>query len=363
MMHPLAAVWSQARNAWLLRGLLAPRQLLGALPLPYHWYVRRDGSAPTPLFIGWYITYACPQNCAFCNVSKAVKVWHKPMGEKEENLFIDRFVPRIGTVAIGGGEPLFHPGIDDRVSRIRARGGRVLIVTSGTTLGPAEARRLAAAAPEMIIFSVLGDEQTHDREMGRAGSWQKATGGLANFLAARDPRKTRVGINCALGSGNALTMRAVVDLGRKLGVDAVRFTWMSFLTESERRREPHEITYLVLPDEDLGAFDPTPMLATARALEREHPGFVQFTPRLNEGERGNWFRAGGGVNRRCLYIWHTLFVRPDGSVVPCGHLFDDPLGNVRSDRLEAIWNSDRFRSVRRAQWAQPFEVCRRCCKV
>ena len=113
----------------------------------------------------------------------------------------------------------------------------------------------------------------------------------------------------------------------------------------------------------VAAFDPEPTLREARALEQEERGYVTFHPALSEAERRAWFRQGGGVERHCHTLWHSMFLRPDGAVVPCGHLFDEPVGNLLTDDFDALWNHPRMRAERRAQWERPFEVCHRCCKM
>lgn len=354
---------SQARTAWVVRGLWSLPQLARAVELPISWYVRPDGRAPLPLAACQYITYACPEECTFCNVTQVVEDWTTPLSESDQIRLIDRLIPRIPTLAIGGGEPLAHPGILDHYARIKQRGGRIFTVTSGTTLGASKAKKLAAIGPDVVMFSLLGDEAAHDKAMGRAGAWQKTVGGLSNFLQERDPKRTRVIVNCAVSLDNPMGMRAVVDTARRLGADAVRFTWLSFLTDTERLRERHKVTYLVLPADQVAAFDPAPTLAEARALEQEGRGYVTFHPKLSDVERQAWYREGGGVERHCYTLWHTLFMRPDASVVPCGHLFDEPLGNLLTDDLDDVWNHPRMRQIRLEQWKQPFEVCRRCCKV
>ncbi len=356
-------VRSQARTAWVVRGLWSLPQLARGIQLPVSWYVRKDGSAPLPMAACQYITYACPEECTFCNVTQVVEEWAQPLSESDQIRLIDKLVPTIQTLAIGGGEPLAHPGILEHYARIKQRGGRIFTVTSGTTLGPAKARKLAAIGPEVVMFSLLGDEAAHDAAMGRPGAWQRTVAGLSNFLNERDPKRTRVIVNCAISLENPRSLRPVVTVSRELGADAVRFTWLSFLTDAERARETHKVTYLVLPSERLAAFDPGPTLAEARSLEADFRGYVSFHPRLDEGERQAWYREGGGVERRCHTLWHTLFLRPDASVVPCGHLFDEPVGNLLTDDLETVWNHPRLRQARLEQWSTPFEVCRRCCKV
>lgn len=356
-------VWSQARTAWVVRGLWSLPQLARTVELPAAWYVRRDGTAPAPVAACQYVTYACPEACSFCNVTHAVDDWAKPLAEADQARLIEKLVPRVPTLAIGGGEPMAHPGILEHYARIKRRGGRIFTVTSGTSLGPTKARSLAAIGPDVVMFSLLGDEGAHDAAMGRAGAWQRTVGGLQNLLDHRDPARTRVLLNCAVSVENARALRPVVELGRRLGVDAVRFTWLSFLTEAERARETHAVTYHTQPVASLAAVDVDALVADSRALERSNPGYVTFHPQLSDDERRAWYREGGGVARRCHTLWHTLFLRPDGAVVPCGHLFEEPVGNLLEDDLDALWNHPRLKAERLAQRAAPFEVCRRCCKV
>lgn len=357
------ALRSQLSNIRLMRGLFGPEQLLRGLRLPLHWYVRRDGSAPPPVALAHYITYECPEACSFCNVTHAVHDWQRHLDADASARLIERLVPWVPTVAIGGGEPLVYPGIFDHIGRIHARGGRVFLVTSATTLGPTRAAKLAALAPAVVTVSILGDQPTHDALMGRDGAWARAVGGVEALLSKRDPARTRVLLNCAISFENAGDLDAVVRLGRRLGVDRVRFTWLSFLTQQERSAEPHAVTAFVIDQDRLAGLDVDGLLARASRLERDHPGFVQFQPTLDAGERARWFQPGGGVRRRCFSLWHTLFLRPDASAVPCGHLFEDPVGNVLEQDPQALWNGPAMRAVRRAQWAQPFQICARCCKV
>lgn len=356
-------VWSQARTAWVVRGLWTLPQLARSVELPAAWYLRRDGTAPLPLAACQYITYACPEACTFCNVTHAVDDWAKPLAEADQARLIEKLVPRIPTMAIGGGEPMAHPGILEHYARIKRRGGRIFTVTSGTSLGPTKAKRLAEIGPDVIMFSLLGDEGSHDAAMGRTGAWQRTVGGLQNFLDHRDPARTRVILNCAVSVENARSLRSVAELGRRMKVDAVRFTWLSFLTEQERERETHAVTYHTLPASRLAAVDVDALVADSRALEHEHSGFVSFHPHLDDAGRRAWYREGGGVQRRCGTLWHTLFVRPDGAVVPCGHLFEEPVGNLLEDELDTLWNHPKMTSTRRSQWGQPFAICQRCCKV
>jgi MoaA/NifB/PqqE/SkfB family radical SAM enzyme len=104
------------------------------------------------------------------------------------------------------------------------------------------------------------------------------------------------------------------------------------------------------------------MLDAIEAAEAELGDFLDLQPRLSRAERSAWWQAGGGVHRPCLSLWHTLFLRPDGKVVPCGHLFAEPVGDAATDTMESLWQSAPLRSTRIEQRDSPFPICRRCCK-
>ncbi|MEN9786605.1 MAG: hypothetical protein RLZZ299_1869 [Pseudomonadota bacterium] len=362
-MQLLREVRSQAHVAWVTRSLWTLPTLARTVELPVAWYVRRDGTAPAPIVACHYISWACPEACTFCNVTGAVDTWTEPMPEAELARMVERLAPRIPVWAVGGGEPLAHGGIVEHYARLKAHGARVYTATAATVLGEGKARRIAEIGVDVVHVSLLGDEAAHDAAMGRPGAWRRTTAGLSHLLRHRDPRRTRVLVNCPVDFGNAHALGAVAATCRELGVDALRFTWLSFLTRAELATETHRVTTHVVEDDVLAAFDPAPVLAEARALERAHRGWLSFHPHLDGDERAAWFRPGGGVSRRCHALWHTLFLRPDGSVVPCQHLFEEPVGNVRTDDLEGLWNGPALRRTRLSQRAAAFPICRRCCKV
>jgi len=359
----VAALRSQARGAWLHRTLWDPGQLARAAALPLAWRLSRDGRAPTPLVLAWYVTFACGEACSFCNVTQVLGDRGATLDARGAARVLDRLVPRVPTVAFGGGEPLAHPGIVDLAGRAGRLGGRVLLVTSGTHLTVPMARDLAAAGPRIVQVSQLGDEPVHDALKGVPGAWRRTTDGLANLLAIRDPRRTRVTVNTVLSPENAAVLDGVVRIARGLGVDGVNVTWLAFSRRSELAGETRRPTCLVLEDTAAAASRPEEIVAAARRARAAWPGRVTFQPRLSPREERAWFTAGGGVRRPCPSLWHTLFLRPDGALVPCGYLLEEPVPARPADDLDLAWNHPEMRAVRLARRAGPFAVCRRCCKV
>ncbi len=359
----LQALRSQARGAWLHRNLWDPGQVARASALPVRMHLARDGRAPRPLILAWYVTFACGEACSFCNVTQVLAERGSPLDAAGCRRVLDHLVPAVPTVAFGGGEPLAHPEFVELVARVGRLGGRAFLVTSGTRLVNETARALAAAGPRVVQVSLLGDAAVHDALKGVAGGWRRTVDGLANLLAHRDPRRTRVIVNTVLSAENAGALPAVVRTARDLGVDGVHFTWLSFATGSELAGETRKATCLRLDDQAIAAVRPAEILAAADRVRRAWPGGVSFQPRLSPAEALAWFTVGGGVDRACPSLWHTLFLRPDGALVPCGHLLESPVPVLPADHLDAAWNHAEMCRIRLDRRAEAFPLCRRCCKV
>jgi MoaA/NifB/PqqE/SkfB family radical SAM enzyme len=357
-----ATVHSQARIALLNRNLWSRQHLLGALSLSAKWFIQPDGTAPSPMAMAWYMTHACPESCNFCNVSRALEVETPSLALKEARTLIDKLVPQIPVVALGGGEPMAHPNILEIIHHIHKRKGRLFVVTSGTTIGPNKAKALCAENPEMIMISLLGDEPTHNERMGREGAYQRTLSAIENIQKYRKPNRTRLILNCTISPSQIEIIDSVVAIAKSLKVDALRFSWLSFMSEKEFSLSPKPEPYFIMPDEEIRQFDWKSMWKEVIQIQKNNSGFVQFLPRLNEDDFREWF-AGSGVKRACLSLWHTLFVRPDGTVVPCGHMQDKPIGHTLDQSLEQYWNSEQFRTLRLKQRHTPFQMCGRCCKI
>lgn len=356
----LTSAISQLRYAHLVRPLWEVGDLAKLARVPARW-LRGDGTAPTPIAANWYLTWACPEKCNFCEVEDAGHTGEVKLSQADRMRLVDQLVPRVKILAVSGGEPLVAPDAVPLLERAASRGARVFIATNGIQFKKVEkAKAIARLGPAMINVSVVGDAAQHDATFRRVGAFRDVTDGISTFLTYRDPKRTRVSINCTVTLENTAELESVVKLGRQLGVDHVRFTWLSFLTPGEHVRGDNPTCMKVSPGE-LQGFDAPKMAAEVARIERTYPGFVTFQPRLTEAERIAWYREGGGVYRACLPIWHTLFLRPDGHATACGHFLDEPLGQVLDADLDTVWNHARMRQLRLAETRSA--MCRRCCKV
>lgn len=67
----------------------------------------------------------------------------------------------------------------------------------------------------------------------------------------------------------------------------------------------------------------------------------------------------------CRYLWESVVVLQDGTVVPCCKDFDGkaPLGNIGTESMESIWNGDAIKRLRKAhavgEWSS-IDLCGNC---
>jgi len=73
------------------------------------------------------------------------------------------------------------------------------------------------------------------------------------------------------------------------------------------------------------------------------------------------------IKQRCHYLWRgAMYIKHDGRVFPCCQSYaldGEPIGDLREQSLEEIFNSDEMRTLRRAHAlgrAAEIDMCARC---
>lgn len=127
---------------------------------------------PVPLIVTHIITYKCNLKCDYCGVWKQES---KELSTKQTKELIDWFA-RHGTVSweISGGEPLLRQDIGEIINHAKSRGMLVSMNTNGHLF---EEKAESIKNLDSIVFSIDGDEKTHDKIKGE-GSYQKTVRAL-----------------------------------------------------------------------------------------------------------------------------------------------------------------------------------------
>ncbi|MCK5283457.1 MAG: SPASM domain-containing protein, partial [Nanoarchaeota archaeon] len=64
----------------------------------------------------------------------------------------------------------------------------------------------------------------------------------------------------------------------------------------------------------------------------------------------------------CTFLWYALTVLYDGTVVPCPQDFFGKLelGNLKKEKLKAIWNNDKTIKLRKSMFNSEFKKISPC---
>ncbi|MDP8234750.1 MAG: radical SAM protein [Candidatus Erginobacter occultus] len=271
--------------------------------------------APISVMIG--VTYRCQCGCVYCGMNLYQVDAEVELSTEEIKTVIEQ-ARELGVVEITlfGGEPLLRDDLDEIVAFASSASMLPSIDTNGLLLTPERVESLMNARLSAVKVSMDSPEAgEHDRMRGVAGCFDQAVSGIRCCVER--------GLPCVIStyasrenirSGD---LRRVIELGKSLGVDAVRIidTTLSgcLLAEKHKKLSPEDRRELASMLEPGLVF--LENLASARALT--HP-------------------VCSAVARRYIYV------SPNGDVQPCCFV---PLsaGNVREDPLNTIlarlWNS------------------------
>jgi radical SAM protein with 4Fe4S-binding SPASM domain len=289
-------------RAKLLWGYLRGRTSLAALPVEYIVET----------------TAKCNLYCPMCP-----RETHKQPKEDMTEAIFTRLVNEAQHSAehmmlIGLGEPFMDRHIFDRIEYCERHNISTLLSTNGTFLDEKTSARLLASPLEHITLSFDGSTKSSYEFYRKGAKFEKVRDNFVRFARMKHERRAKV--------------QVVVQMVRM-----------------ERNRS--EV------DEFLRFWGAVPGVDLVRIKEDE-------TNVLN-GETGH---AAEDWAHPCHYLWRgPMYVKQNGDVYPCcqSYMLDGrPLGNIGTDSLPAIWNSEamqQMRSLHITGRAGEIDICSRCC--
>ena len=306
----------------------------------------------------WHITERCNLRCAHC-YQEAYSGAELPFpdllgivrqyGNLLEALGRERALsPPRGHIVVTGGEPFLRDDFLDLLEILSARKERFgySILTNGTLIDEAMARRLSRLSPTSVQVSIEGDRATNDGIRG-SGAFDRTVSALQFLVQAGVPSV----ISFTAHKGNYREFGAVARLGRDLGVTMVwadrHIPWGS---GSALRMQT------LTPTETRQFFE---MIYEARAEAAR--SFCQTEIAMH---RALQFLVGGGRPYRCGAGETIIAVEPNGDVSPCrrlpirvGNLIESPLIDLYSGNEFLCTLRDRSRIARGCEGCPHAERC------
>lgn len=310
-----------------------------------------DEHNPKSLLLQWHITDRCNLRCAHC--------YHdtysgRELGFDDWLAILEQFKSFLssrssdgrpalrGHINVTGGEPFARPEFPRLLDVFAAH--RPLfsfaVLSNGTLIDAALARRLADWQVGFVQVSIDGNRATHDRIRG-AGNYDRVVEGVGHLVTAG----VRTVISFTANRANFRDFEEVARLAKRLKVWRVWADRLIPCGQGESLREQ-----LLTPEETRELFE---LMGRARAEARR--GWFNRTE--VSMRRALQFLVGGEEPYRCTAGDSLVTVMPNGDVYPCRRL---PIraGNLQETTLDALYSCDLFRALRdRKRCAAGCEDC------
>ena len=327
------------------------------------------------------VTNLCNLDCITCMRN----VWGEPPGKMSDETFERIFetvkgMSPLPTVFFGGyGEPLIHHRLVEWVTRFKALGARVELITNGLLLTEKRSLQFIRAGLDMLWVSLDGSSPESYADVRLGSSLPQVLENLNTLRKIRykatdiDNTKPNLGIAFVAMKDNIADLPEVLKLGISLG--AKQFSISNVLAHTPELHEQilYKRTVFNAATRQTAAF---PVVNLPRM------DWNNFTKDVLVDIFSRKYRlelAGYELNRAvdsCPFIEQgSTSVRWDGSVCPClpllhtnQHYFGKQMrraqthvfGNVLQNDVLEIWNSERYADLRERVQRFDFSSCTFC---
>ncbi len=167
-------------------------------------FLKFKAKRPTPLFASYNVTGRCNMRCVFCE-------WWKTdtpeLPTKKAAAAIDA-VCSLGVpfFDLSGGEPLLRNDLITLAKRAASHGCLVSMNTNGTLLNESRVSEVADVF-DLVVVSLDGPKEVHDKIRGVAGTYDKAVEAIKLLKA----RGVRVGVNSVVTPWNITILPRFIE--------------------------------------------------------------------------------------------------------------------------------------------------------
>src|SRR6476469_1427816 len=301
---------------------------------------------------------ACNCRCIMCDIWKDNKNL-KQLNESDIQSLLDSF-KLFGTkqILMSGGEAMLNPNFFTLCSILKKQGLKVSVLSSELSLKK-NAIAFIAFIDEVIV-SLDGDEQIHDFIRNVPGAFSKMAEGIAAIKNIKPEYK--ITARTVIHRHNFKIWSKIIEAAKDLRLDQISFLPADVsshafnrevLWSSDRQDE------VVIAKKDLQLLEE--IADDIVSLKKQTPNFIAES----EQKLLNIVQYYHAVHKladfpykKCNAPWVSAVIEADGSVKPC--FFHASFGNIRTDTLSSILNSDKAKSFRKNLNMNLNETCKRC---
>jgi radical SAM protein with 4Fe4S-binding SPASM domain len=294
---------------------------------------------------------------------------------------VDQLEPHKPSFYLSGGEPFIRKDTVDIIEYISSKDMSVVTTSNGTLLSEDKLERIAKIRNLAIDFSIDGPMKVHDKIRGQ-GVFGKATKTIKRLLELRGSSmypaiKTNTTFSpLILGHMDEL----ISYLQNEVGVDAVMFQHLWFTDKAHAEAHKKVLKEVFGTDErgvDAHVMS-TPELNYVEKLAEEimqiekikysKPVFIHWrTSGLTKEQISRYYTDLSFTKRnRCFVAWYSIIIKANGDVMFCPDewMTDFKLGNIRMNKIDEMWHSEKARKFREELYKRKlFPACARCCVI
>jgi radical SAM protein with 4Fe4S-binding SPASM domain len=345
----------------------------------------KNGISSFPYSINFLITDRCNFRCKMCSFfAQEFNAKEKELDFEEVRKFLISIKQYKPIIALGGGEPFVKKDIFKIIELIKKECRlKCIIFTNGYLLNKEKINKLEGFKLDYIVISIYGDREIHDSITGINGSFEKIA---ENIKLIQKSKKLNFIISTVFMEENYRNLRKIVEDLMKMGVKKIKIENLNFITKKEyeftnwqinpirkpvKNIKPHHrpkeifnlYPYTLIRENCFESNLVNEMLSILKEIKFKNRVFLK--PNLSEKEFISWYGSeisNKEENKKCYFIKHSLFIDPYGNIIPCQFLRNCILGNIKKDKIEKLWNSEKYFNLRKIIDEINLPLCFRCCK-
>ena len=277
------------------------------------------------------LTYRCNNSCAHCYNARSRNFPELKTQDWIE--IIDRLWEiRIPHIVFTGGEPTLREDLPELIQHAEKNGQIAGLNTNGIKLADMDFLNTLVKAGldhvQITLESHLPD--VHDKMVGHKGAWEQTVAGIRNVAKTGLYFMT----NTTMLTHNSPFIPDTLHFLAELGVPTVG---LNALIYSGRGR----YVGTGLEEKDL-----KPLLTKAKEITTHYgQRLIWYTPTQYCNFDPLEFDLGV---KGCTAALYNMCLEPDGAVLPCKSYYH-PVGNIRTDKWENIWNHELSIQLRKRQ--------------
>jgi radical SAM protein with 4Fe4S-binding SPASM domain len=274
------------------------------------------------------LTYRCNNNCAHCYNARARNF--PELDTQDWFEILDRLWDlRIPHIVFTGGEPTLREDLPELIRHAESNGQITGLNTNAIRLADSTsvAKLVDAGLDHVQITLESHLPEVHDLMVGHQGAWARTVAGIRNVLQTR----LYVMTNTTMLTHNSASIPDTLQFLAELGVPTVG---LNALIYSGRGKNVGT---------GLNETELQPLLDTAKAItSSNNQRLIWYTPTQYCNFDPIEFDLGV---KGCTAALFNMCLEPNGDVLPC-QSFYRPVGNIRTDDWQTIWNHELCQQLR-----------------